>query len=139
MATEFRRVMLIDDDDINNFYCTEIISELKFSQTADAYTSARKGLEALGDSLRSAPDLLPEIIFLDLNMPVMNGWDFIREYRVLQREMDHRIPIIILSSSVYERDKERAGQMPEVVEFISKPLSEETLAYIKKQYLPVSA
>lgn len=73
---------------------------------------------------------LPDVIFLDLNMPDFSGWDFLDHFEILESSLSKRISVYIISSSVDEEDKIRAFQYPFVAELISKPVSKEKLEQI---------
>lgn len=126
------KVLIVDDDEVNNYLCTRIINLCEFSQDVTACTNANDGLAYLK---KSAPDGLPDIIFLDINMPIKTGWDFLDEYIKLEEILDKKIQIYMLSSSVYEEDISRAKGIPSVKDYISKPLSEDLLMHIKESYL----
>ena len=125
------KVLIIDDDEVNNYLCSRIINLSEFSQDVHTCTNATDGLAYL-KSLSA--DELPDIIFLDINMPIKTGWDFLDEYNKLGELTDKNIQIYMLSSSVYEEDISRAKGIPMVQDYISKPLSEELLQHIKKTY-----
>lgn len=118
------RILLVDDDDIVNAINSAMIRHAGFANEILVETSV---VEAI-DSLKSAivQNSLPEIIFLDVNMPEKNGWDFIDEYVNIQFE-DLKPGIIMVSSSINPADMDRALKMDTVIDFISKPLSPELL------------
>lgn len=69
------------------------------------------------------PELLPDVIFLDLNMPVLDGWGFLEEYLLLEPKMSKKIEIYIVSSSISPSELERSQRIPVVTDFLTKPLS----------------
>lgn len=121
-----KKILLVDDDQLNNLINTRIIT--KFSDyTVDAFTSGREGLKYLHACER---DLFPEIIFLDINMPVMDGWEFLEEYQKFSEDMTSSTAVIMLTSSIDIRDIEKAKQYRSVRDFMSKPLTLESLRLI---------
>ncbi|MEM9024939.1 MAG: response regulator, partial [Bacteroidota bacterium] len=75
---------------------------------------------------------LPELIFLDLNMPDMDGWDFLEAYQKLSPRLARPIRIVILTSSGYHGDIQRAKTYPEVTAYLNKPLGDDALAQLLK-------
>ena len=88
--------------------------------------SARAGLDFLLSKDESANIPQPGIIFLDLNMPGMSGWDFVTKYNNLSQEIHDRSIVVLLSTSINPDDRERAAEIPAVREFVNKPLTPET-------------
>ena len=123
------RVMIVDDDDVNNFLCKKIISLARFSENIQTFIDADSALKYLKSNMNASGEL-PDIIFLDINMPIKNGWDFLKEYEKFKEDLAKPIQIYMLSSSVYEEDVTRAKSMDVIVDYISKPLSESVLQKI---------
>lgn len=121
-----KKILLVDDDQLNNLINTRIIT--KFSDyTVDAFTSGREGLKYLH---ACEPELFPEIIFLDINMPVMDGWEFLEEYEKFPQHLTQNTAVIMLTSSIDITDIEKSKQYRSVKEFMSKPLTLESLRLI---------
>ncbi len=127
-------VLLIDDDEINNMICTKIISKNDFATNVVACSSARQGLKYLNDALTEPAKALPTVIFLDINMPVMNGWDFLDQYKQMPNLADKRIVLIMLSSSSSANDLNRAQTYPQVSDYITKPLTAAHLQHIRERF-----
>lgn len=124
-----KRIFLIDDDDIFNFVHRRIIErELKQADVA-VYNVAREALEQL-ESMAASNQELPEFIFLDLNMPDLNGFDFLQALMDAPYEALRQIKIVIVTSSLHDRDVTRAFTYPMVKEFLDKPLEMETIMAI---------
>ncbi|HEX8461316.1 MAG TPA: response regulator [Segetibacter sp.] len=126
--TKFTNVLLVEDDPITIMVCDRII---KMTSFAEKVTSCENGKIAI-DYLISIKDsdLVPTIIFLDINMPVMNGWDFLEEFEKVQSDFPKLPRIYLLSSTVDPEDYKKAKNFPLVHDFISKPLSREALETI---------
>ncbi|MCI4671488.1 MAG: response regulator [Bacteroidia bacterium] len=116
MKEKISRILLIDDDDLTNQIHETVISVWSGGKAfTKVFADATKALEYLKSSL---PEELPNLILLDLNMPGMNGWDFMRKFK----ELNLSLPICVLSSSILKSDKENALKQSFVASFISKPL-----------------
>ncbi len=118
-------IYLIDDDDIQNLINTRVISLVSDLHSVKAFTSAQSALDSLNDSQVEKPNL----IFLDINMPKMNGWDFLEIYQNQNIPVD----VYMLSSSINNKDIERSKTFDAVKGFVCKPLVVERLAEILKE------
>lgn len=107
--------MLIDDDEINNFINRKLLTRYDHDLAIMEYIVAREAL----DHLRNPDNASPDIILLDINMPEMNGWEFIGEFAKLNL---NETRVIMLTSSIDQRDEEKANSFAEVSGFFSKPL-----------------
>lgn len=116
------RVFIIDDDPIHQRIAQIMITKHELFDEFISYTEAENALSFLQSNLKNA-EVLPDIILLDLNMPVMDGWDFLEAFEKFQNEIDKPIRIFIVTSSVDEKDKLRSQSFGFVKGFISKPLS----------------
>ncbi|UZR99228.1 response regulator [Chondrinema litorale] len=110
------KILLIDDDDIFRLTASKILKKV-YPQLE--IFSAKNGEEALNQLIEKPIDL--DLILLDINMPIMNGWEFLDAYA--SKEFKNEIPIYVLSSSIDPNDKEKADNNPKVIGFIEKPLS----------------
>lgn len=119
-----KKVYLIDDDDIFVFLTKKTI--LKVSSEIDVEVFS-DGLQAITHikEVKDSPELLPDIIFLDLNMPVMDGWEFLSEYQEIYTTLAKENELYIVSSSISPHEMERSRNISSVSEFIIKPLVKE--------------
>jgi len=127
-----RKVLIIDDDNINNFLCERIIKLANFSEEVNTFINSDSAMEFLKLNADNPSDL-PEIIFLDINMPIKTGWDFLNEFDVIKNDFKKEMKIFMLSSSVYEEDVKKARSYATVTDYITKPLSLETLKKLEIQ------
>ena len=125
-----QKILLVDDDESINFLNTAIINHVKFAEEVVSKTSVEKALEYIRDSNNQK---LPDLILLDVNMPLMDGWDFIVEYGKL--DIKGSPPkVIILTSSINPRNRKQAPEIESIDGFRSKPLSPEMLEDIYQTY-----
>ncbi|MGD1893076.1 MAG: response regulator [Cyclobacteriaceae bacterium] len=124
------KVLLIDDDEINNFTVEAVLENVEF---IERYEIKESGWEAL-DYLKQCEenDDFPNLIFVDINMPEMDGHEFVERYEALFWQNHPTTKISMLSSSVSEADRRRSLSYPCVSEYAFKPLTKEKLAYIAK-------
>ncbi len=125
----FQNVLCIDDDDEYNFLTQEAFYDYNYTGKLTFMTSAEEALSYLAEL-----DTFPDIIILDINMPAMNGWDFLEQYEA--NGFHERFPSLIFmhSSSVFDTDKERAARFNSVKGFIDKPILLEDLEKISANY-----
>jgi CheY-like chemotaxis protein len=124
-------VMLIDDNETDNFIHKRVIELTGFSKNIVVKNSGKSALEYI-ESHKSNIANLPDVIFLDINMPIVDGFVFLFEYENFPEEVKQKCKIAILSSSDNKRDIDRIVDNEYVINFITKPLSEEALADLKK-------
>jgi CheY-like chemotaxis protein len=120
-------ILLVDDDEINNFISIKLIKKALLTSDIMACLNGRFAIDQLVDIQKRDPEKLPDYIFLDINMPIMNGWEFLDEYKRLNIDPLGKSKIFIISSSVFSNDINRARSYPIVKSFISKPLSVEKI------------
>lgn len=130
----FNKVLCIDDDNTTLTICKLVIAKAGFAKEVITAMNGKEGIDFFekhaGDTDSGA---LPDIVFLDLNMPVMNGWDFLEEYAAQYADKLPDIKIVILSSTVNPEDFRKAAQLSIVTDFISKPISVETLRELSER------
>lgn len=119
-------ICLVDDDDIFQFVTKRVIEQTRLVQTIRLFSN---GKEAIGflEEVHASNSQLPDIILLDLNMPVMDGWDFLEAYVLLKPELSKPITIYIVSSSISPADILRAQRISEETDYIIKPITTEKL------------
>ncbi|NEU07399.1 response regulator [Flavihumibacter sp. R14] len=121
-------VLVVDDDEVVLFLHDLMVRESGLSLSPHIFATGKSALEFLKDNYSEAENYL---IFLDINMPVMNGWQFLE----LIEKLGYKISVIIVSSSIDPADFEKAKSYGLVKEYIIKPLSIDTCVRIKKSYI----
>lgn len=117
-------ILLVDDSPADNRYHQIIIEEMNIANNIEF---ALNGIEAL-NFLNNEKNILPDLIFLDINMPKMNGWEFLEEYRKL--DTPKKSKIVILTTSTNIDDVVRSQEISEVSDFETKPLDKDAIENI---------
>lgn len=126
---KLRTILLIDDDKNDNFYHEREINKTNSEISVITKTSGMEALEYLKSNQNK-----PDLIFLDINMPIWDGWAFLLEYSQLSKEIQNGIIIMVLTSSRNPTDELRAKAWGFVSGFIIKPLSKEVMEDIIKKH-----
>ena len=128
-------ILFIDDDPITLMLCKMVIKKSSFSkeiatskngEEALQYFKTLKQIDSNGEFKKQ-----PQLIFLDLNMPVMGGWEFLDSFSTSDYADYNKTKVIILSSTIDPEDLEKSKKYPMVIDFLSKPISKEMLEYVK--------
>ena len=128
MKGKLNCIMLIDDDELTNYIHRLVITKSGYTHHIQIAESGRDALDYLTESEKGDnPDLYPspDLIFLDINMPAMNGWEFLDKFKKMC--FKSKIVVIMLSTSLFNEDKLLAEEMPEISGFENKPLNAEKL------------
>ncbi len=128
--SDTKHYILIDDDAINNTICRLCIKKTLGEVPVTAFTNPRLGFEFVASGTAVSEKTTSIVLFLDINMPEINGWDFLEMYEKLDNGIKKDIRIFLLSSSINQMDIDKAKADKNVVDFISKPLSREVLQLI---------
>ncbi len=116
-----KNVLIIDDDDLSIFLMGLTIDEIDF---IEKYDSVNSGWEALRFFENCKKGTAPEVILLDLNMPEMDGYEFIQHFEEKFAQTHQKTKIIVITSSQRESDRSRSLAFESVIGFINKPLEE---------------
>ena len=125
-----KKIIWVVDDDV--IYQTIINKLIKKSGVFSAHSSFMNGKEALNtlNNTIGENDFLPDIILLDINMPVMDGWEFMEEIKMIKSKISKKIIIYIVSSSIAIEDKNKSKTFADIIGYIPKPISVDDLLTI---------
>ncbi|MDB5264174.1 MAG: response regulator [Adhaeribacter sp.] len=124
------KTFIIDDDNISIYLTKHIIQATAFSKDITSFLSAEDALEVM---LKDFPANMPEIIFLDLNMPGMNGWEFLEELAPYKTQLSGHCRIYILTSSLNVSDTTKSENYELVCGLIHKTIDQADLEAIMEQ------
>ena len=123
-------VMLVDDNETDNFISKRIIEITQFATNVEVKNSGKSALDYL-KAHQDNPEKLPNLIFLDINMPIVDGFVFLYEFEKFSQQVKDKCKVIILSSSDNKRDIDKIVNNNHVIKFITKPLTEASLEEVK--------
>jgi CheY-like chemotaxis protein len=124
---KYKKVLVIDDNEIDRYVADMVMKTNSFAEEVVSVESARKALDYL-ISFEKDEEQLPQLIFLDINMPEMSGFDFLDEYQKLPENVKNHCIIMMLTTSLNQDDKIRAQANKFVYKFVNKPLDREKLS-----------
>ncbi|MFV7236351.1 response regulator [Flavobacterium sp. ZB4R12] len=131
------QILCVDDDPITLMLCKKVIIKASFS---NEIITSQNGEEALDyfnklkhTNAESELKKHPQLIFLDLNMPVMGGWEFLDIFNTDDYSEFNTIKVVVLSSTIDPEDLEKARSYPMVIDFLSKPITTSMLEYLKNK------
>ncbi|MCE7065015.1 response regulator [Dyadobacter sp. CY326] len=122
--------IVVDDDSVNNLVCRYTIASFAPAARIQLFTNPGKALASIETEFGDEAEDLNATLFLDINMPEINGWEFLDAFSLFPEKLRAQINIIILSSSIDPEDLRNAENHPLVRGYYSKPLSKETLHQI---------
>lgn len=128
---KIKNLALVDDDEIFVFLTKMTIEESNIVDMVKVFRNGREAINFLSENSHD-PAQLPEVILLDLSMPVMDGWQFLEEYIVLKPRIGKKIVIYVVSSSISPDDIQKAKNINEVTDYIIKPVTKEHLVEMLK-------
>jgi len=114
-------IAIIDDDEIYRYVILKTMQSSDISKRNLVFTNGEQALHFIVENLDNAGEL-PDMILLDMNMPVMDGFAFMEEYAKLVPKISKKIIVIIISSSINPLDIERARSIPGITDYMSKPI-----------------
>jgi len=120
-----KNFLLVDDESVSNFVHRKLIERTGLGENIDTVTSGQDALQLINDCY-SGTRPMPDVIFLDLNMPIMDGYSFLEAFNRLPVPIKKNMKVIIVTSSQDPRDKAKAKEYG-ITHFLSKPISEEAI------------
>lgn len=124
-------VMLIDDNEIDNLINQKMIEAANISEHIYTHTGARSAIEFLRNLEKldkETKNVMPEVIFLDIDMPLMDGFQFLDEFDKLSEGTKKKCKVVMLTSSINPQDVNKSKRYSYVKKYINKPLSQDNLA-----------
>lgn len=128
-AKKFTTVMLIDDNEIDNLINQKMIEAASVTENIYTHTGAKSAIEFLRnmEKMDMADKVLPDVIFLDIDMPLMDGFQFLDEFEKLSSIAKKKCKIVMLTSSINPQDFNRSKKYTNVKLYLNKPLSHESI------------
>ncbi|MBF0695227.1 MAG: response regulator [Flavobacterium sp.] len=127
------KILCVDDDPITVMLCRKVINKAEFAKITDSANNGEEALQYFDALISCDRDTYPELILLDLNMPVMGGWEFLDNFsNGIYPTYFSNTKVIVLSSTIDPRDVEKTKNYPMVVEFLSKPITTNVLEQLKQ-------
>lgn len=126
-------ICIVDDDEIYTFLLKKTLKKIEMSNNVSICINGQEAIENLKTAVNSN-QILPNIILLDINMPILDGWEFLDEYNKIKDKITKPIAIYIASSSISAFDINKAKNHPDVIDFLVKPIEAETLQKICADY-----
>lgn len=128
MTDALNHIVLIEDNETTSFLNNRLLSRLGVARQVTSFSKAEEALQFLwGEAAPgAAPQVTPDLVFVDLKMPGMNGFDFLERYSQLPAEAQERTVVAVLTTSMHGADTARVAQYPNV-EYLTKPLTEEKM------------
>jgi CheY-like chemotaxis protein len=127
----FNTIMLIDDNEIDNLINQKIIESSNICKHIFTHTGGKSAIEFLKNMEKIAATTnnvtLPEVVFLDIDMPLMDGFQFLDEFEKLSRSTKEYCSIIMLTSSINPQDMSKSKKYDYVKKYVNKPLTQESL------------
>ena len=129
----FKKIMVIDDNPTDRYIAKRMAEKYHFAEEIILQESALEALDYIR-SLENTPDLLPQFIFLDINMPGMNGYEFLEEYANLSESIRTNCIVLMITTSIHPDDFKRAENNPSVFRFLNKPLDKEKFRLLEYEF-----
>jgi CheY-like chemotaxis protein len=116
-------VFLIDDDNIYQFTARKILESTGLAKEIVSFYNGKEAIRYLTDDRNRIAENFPDFIFLDINMPIMNGWEFLEEYHTLYGNFPKPVVVYVVSSSIDTHDMRKSRQYKGVTDYIVKPVT----------------
>ena len=121
-----KAIWVIDDDPIYQIIINKIIQRSEMFSTITSFKNGKEAIDALQETVNTTTDnieILPDIILLDINMPVMDGWEFMEKMGLLKSKFSKNITVYIVSSSIAAEDKNKSKTYSDILGYLSKPVT----------------
>ncbi len=116
-------ICLIDDDNIYQFTARKLLESTGLANQIQSFYNGSEAISYFKDQKNNNLETLPDVIFLDINMPIMNGWEFLEEYHKLYNNFPKPIVVYVVSSSIDSNDMQKSREYKTVSDYIVKPIN----------------
>lgn len=130
---KLKSILLVDDDTATNFLHKLMVDESGCTEQVQVSTNGQKAIEYVQDAI-AGKHQKPSLIFLDINMPIADGWDFLEDFEKLEEKDRNDIKIVMLTSSINPDDETKGRSYATVTDFRQKPLSVDLLREVVKNH-----
>lgn len=130
---KLKEVLLVDDSDLDNFVHQRVIKNLGIAEKVTVVENGQEALDYLEKIYRESPLDVPELIFLDINMPIMDGWEFIEAVRGSEL-ISHTVIVTMLTTSTNPDDRAKAEKSYGLQGFLTKPLTTEAVELVLQNH-----
>lgn len=138
MKKKLKCILLVEDNEFTNIYNQKLLLNLNITENIYVMESGEEALDFINRKGKYNSEKIkypdPEIIFLDINMPGINGWEFIEEYKKLNNGNSSRAQIVMLTTSPNPDDEQKAKHINEIIAFKRKPLAQNVIIDILKEH-----
>jgi CheY-like chemotaxis protein len=131
MINQLKNIILVEDDEIMVYLTKRLVAKTNLVNLSQVFSNGKDIIDYLKENCNN-PELLPEIILLDLFMPVMDGWEFLEEYSKIKPILTKEISIYVITSSVSASDFDKAKSNKYVADYVVKPMNNEQFIHIIK-------
>lgn len=123
-------ILCVDDDPITLMLCKKVITKTSFTNNIITAKNGEEAIQYFDKIVNQEENQIPQLVFLDLNMPVMDGWEFLDSFNT-DKYSEIKTKIVVLSSTIDPEDYQKSKTYPMVIDFLSKPITLEMLNYLQ--------
>ena len=118
-----KTIWIVDDDPIYQTIINKLIEKTEVFSAHSSFTNGKEAITTLKKALKDNTNNFPDIILLDINMPVMDGWEFMEEIKTIKSKINKEIIIYIVSSSIAVEDRNKSKTFEDIIGYIPKPIT----------------
>ncbi|MCU0444046.1 MAG: response regulator [Microscillaceae bacterium] len=131
---QISKVLVVDDNEIDTLICAKVIESHRLAKEVVVHNQPQEALNYLIGLAQTHPDQFPDLIFLDLNMPVMDGWDFLQEYKKILVSISKKVILMVTSCTTDYKDFAEIKKHQEISGFMDKPITADKLKKIQEDF-----